>query len=53
MIALGVYGSGSWAASNKCNEKRITLFELWACGRAMRISWTEYKTNVCLPQRLV
>ena len=46
-----LYGSESWAVK-KCDEKRITAFELWCWRRVLRISWTEYKTNVWVRQKI-
>ena len=43
--SIALYGSESWAVK-KCDEKRITAFELWCWRRVLRISWTEYKTDV-------
>ena len=34
------------------HEKRITAFELWCWRRVLRISWTEYKTNVWARQKI-
>ena len=36
----------------KCDEIRITAFELWCWRRVLRISWTEYKTNVWVRQKI-
>ena len=49
--SIALYGSESWAVK-KCDEKRMTAFELWCWRRVLRISWTEYKTNVWVRQRL-
>ena len=49
--SIALYGSESWAVK-KCDEKRITAFELWCWRRVLRISWTEYKTNVWVRQKI-
>ena len=49
--SIAVYGYESWAVK-KCDEKRITAFELWCWRRVLRISWTEYKTNVWVRQKI-
>ena len=48
---IALYGSESWAVK-KCDEKRITAFELWCWRRVLRISRTEYKTNVWVRQKI-
>ena len=49
--SIALYGSESWAVK-KCDEKRIPAFELWCWRRVLRISWTEYKTNVWVRQKI-
>ena len=49
--SIALYGSESWAVK-KCDEKRIKAFELWCWRRVLRISWTEYKTNVWVRQKI-
>ena len=49
--SIALYGSESWAVK-KCDEKWITAFELWCWRRVLRISWTEYKTNVWVRQKI-
>ena len=49
--SIALYGSESWAVK-KCDKKRITAFELWCWRRVLRISWTEYKTNVWVRQKI-
>ena len=49
--SIALYGSESWAVK-KCDEKRITAFELWCWRRVLHISWTEYKTNVWVRQKI-
>ena len=48
---IALYGSESWAVK-KCDEKRITAFELWCWRRVLHISWSEYKTNVWVRQKI-
>ena len=49
--SIALYGSESWTVK-KCDEKRIMAFELWCWRRVLRISWTEYKTNVSVRQKI-
>ena len=43
--------SATWAVKN-CGEKQLTTFVLSPCRRVVRISWTEYKTNVWVRQKI-
>ena len=39
-----MYGCESWTV-NKAECRRIDAFELWCCGRLLRVSWTARRSN--------
>ena len=39
-----VYGCESWTIKN-AEHQRIDAFELWCCGRLLRVPWTARRSN--------
>ena len=39
-----VYGCESWTIKN-AEHQRIDAFELWCCGRLLRVPWTAWRSN--------
>jgi len=46
-----IYVSEIWALK-KCDEKLVTVFEMWVWRWMPRISWTERKTNTWIREKI-
>ena len=44
VLPIVMYGCENWT-TNKAEHQRIDAFELWCCGRLLRVLWTTRRSN--------